>query len=337
MSFLDAIHAKTVNNTEDNTPQPEKKVENNPLLKKNPLLPKKETPTSMPATKNPLLANKKSPNPFGPKTEAIKEEVVEDIKKEVKEVKEEVTEEAKKVINEVKKEITQEVTPDVTPEVVPDVTPDSEVNEEPKVEPSTEEPKKTSRKKGSRKKEETTEVTDNVESEETSVVIPKTSISYIDALEQVKSSFVDEKWDNLKVAVTEGLDSIVISEDMNPATLKQVTADLSKVRQMIQDQYDYYKTQYEFLASEKPEGLILRVRSIAYTKEDKNDMDRRKAGIMACMNYISPEKEMINLYELLDETRERYFFLKGKMDSIDYKAKALITMNGALKLDEKLM
>lgn len=175
----------------------------------------------------------------------------------------------------------------------------------------------------------------DIELEDNIIVnMPLTDMSYEEALEVLQPSFVDQEWNIYKTEIDERLGSIQIEDDMNPGTLKLTISELSELRQEVWFNYQKIKTLYETLGSKEPEGLIERVKKIAYNPNDRNDMERRRTGIKACLEYVAPNTDTpINLFEILDETRERYNFLKAVMESIRYKTNALITMNGALKLE----
>lgn len=160
------------------------------------------------------------------------------------------------------------------------------------------------------------------------------SVSYAEAFQIIHSPYVDEEWENFKAAAQESIDAIVISDDMNAGMMKSTISELSHLRQQIWSLLQSNKTMYEQLSSKEPEGLIERVKKTSLGS-GTNDLQRKKSGIEACMNYVDPRSGVhINLYEFLDETRIRYNFLKGLMDSIQYKTSILITMSGALKLEK---
>lgn len=163
------------------------------------------------------------------------------------------------------------------------------------------------------------------------IEIPSTTMSYVDAVAQITTPFYDEEWEKFKNEIKEELSKIEISPDLNPGTLKVVVSELSIIREKIWNNYQEIKTLYETLSSKEPEGLIERVKRINI--DGTNDMERRKNGILACMNYQTDEGT-INLYEVLDETRKRFNFLKNVMNTIQYKTDVLITMSSALKLEK---
>lgn len=171
------------------------------------------------------------------------------------------------------------------------------------------------------------------ETENVYVDSPTTRVSYGEAMEAIRSGFVDPEWETFQESVEEQLTAIEIADDMNAGTLKAAIASLSKLRQTIWSPFQSTKSTFEMLSSKEPEGLIERIKKISLG-DGTNDLQRKKAGVEACLNYVDPRSGThINLYEFLDETRMRYNFLKSTMDSIQYKTNVLITMSGALKLE----
>lgn len=205
-----------------------------------------------------------------------------------------------------------------------------EVKEEAKAEPKKEESKKKTAASRSKKK---TTATKKEEEDIEPTDIPTTTVSYNEAIQTITSPFVDEEWEEYKAEVQKELSEIVISDDMNPGTLKVVISELSILREKVWFSYQEQKTLYERLSSKDPEGLIERVKRINLGSGN-NDMERKRAGVLACMKF-NTESGDINLYEVLDETRSRYNFLKAVIDSIKYKTDVLITLNGALKLEKE--
>jgi hypothetical protein len=281
----------------------------------------------------------KKPNPFAmPKKKAeepaqeapAKEETAAPVKEEIKE---ETTPEVKNMVE------TQETEHPKKDPVEPTKDPGIEVD--PKKETSEEQSHPKSRKRGSRNSKKGNETPNPEVSKETlddttedePYSMPTTSMNYAEAVSSIKSPFVDEEWEAFRVNTQRELDAIIISADMNSAVLKKTISDLSILRQKVWMFYQDTRSLYDSLSSEKPEGLIERIKKIAFGKEDKNDMERKKVGVEACMSYASPDG-VINLYEVLDETRSRYNFLRAVMDSIQWKTDSLITMNGAIKLEK---
>lgn len=196
------------------------------------------------------------------------------------------------------------------------------------------EDKPTRRRGGKKDKPETPAASATASQGDDMVDVPRTRISYAEALEAVSSGFVDPEWEEFRAHIEEELANIEIKDDMHPGTLKLAIGELSKLRQEIWSPFQDIKTTFEHLSLKEPEGLIERIKKISLG-DGTNDLQRKKAGVEACMNFVDPRSgAQVNLYELLDETRMRYNFLKATMDSIQYKTQILITMSGALKLEK---
>ena len=116
--------------------------------------------------------------------------------------------------------------------------------------------------------------------------------------------------------------------------LKVTIAELSMVREKLWLPLQHAKNEYERFTSKEPEGIIERIKRIN-SMGGTNDTERKRAGIIACMSFQTSQGT-VNLYEALDDIRERYNFLKAAMDSVKYKSDVLITMNGALKLESSI-
>ena len=185
---------------------------------------------------------------------------------------------------------------------------------------------KTTARGGSRK------TTVNAKSDEV-ISIPRTTVSFDQAIRGISSNFVDENWNTFRKTVEDEVSAIEISQDMNPGTLKVTLQKLSDIRSRIWVPFQDLKSQYENLSSKEPEGLIERIKRINISSAS-NDMERRKTGVLAVMHHKTPDGEEINLFEVLDEVRTRYTFLRAAMDNVTFKTNALITMNGALKLEQ---
>lgn len=341
MAFLDKIKSVEVSE------EAPKKV--NPLLKKK-LEPKKTLPNK-PLKKIPLPQEVEEVEATSEEVmeeaaaetaaQAVVEEVVAEAKaeeaakaEEVKEAAEEIKlpEEAPKAEAAEEKpepEAAEEVPAEVEEVPVAEDETAEAVVEEVKEEDPAPKAKRQTRTKKAKKPE--AEVTPSEEHE--SVEMPTTAMSFASAVVGISSPFVDEEWESFKAEVMEELSEINITPDMNPGTLKVVIAELSMLREKIWHPYQEAKNLYERLSSKEPEGLIERVKRINLGT-GANDMERRKAGVMACMAYETPEGA-VNLFEMMDESKERYTFLRGVIDSVKYKTDILITLNGALKLEKE--
>lgn len=267
-------------------------------------------------------------------------------------------EEKAEVKNETKEVSTEEIIQDIKDTKI--TVPQEKVNTETKTDDKKEEPKTTatkkeetktvnkpksnsrsrnSKSKTTAKKEETKETTENIvdSPEEAAVVenlfkMPNTTIKYSEAVQAVKSKFVDEEWEDFRAEAIKESDEIIIEQDMQEGAVKKTIARLNTLREKIWVSFVDTKSLFESLSSKEVEGVIERVKFASL--EGSNETSRKKAGILAVMNYETPEGETINLYELYDETRSRFYFLKSLMDTIQYKSNVLITMQSAIKVQK---
>lgn len=333
MGFLDRINTNKATGTDAGVKKP------NPLAaRKNPLAARKPSIPLKPA-KEEAVETKEEVKAVAPVQEAeiTAEEVVVEAKQEA--VVEEKAEAAVETPQEETAESTEEtqVEVEVSEQPAEEETKEEEkAPEEPKEEPKAQEEKpkakKNNRRNTSSKKKETASTQ---EEEATFYEIPTTEIDYAEAVEAIRSPFKDETWEAFKAEIQEDLAKINVSDDLNPGALKVVISELSILRDKIWFPLQEAKMEFERYASKEPEGLIERVKRIN-SVGGNNETERRRAGILACMNYETPAGS-VNLYELMDESRERYSFLKAVDESIKFKKDILITMNGALKLEKELL
>lgn len=264
------------------------------------------------------------------------------------EAKTETKEEIKETDASVKEVSTEEMIKDIK-ETKVETPAETKAAEETKVESKTEtkteakketkkETKSKSRKTASRKKTEestTKEVVDSPEAAETIEALfkmPTTTVKYPEAIQAIKSKFVDEDWENFRKQIIAESDEIVIESDMQEGAMKKTIAKLNALREKIWVDFIDTKSLFESLSNKDTEGLIERVKFASL--EGSNETVRKKAGVLAVMNYVTPEGEKINLYEVYDETKNRFYFLKSVMDTIKYKSDVLITMSSAIKMEK---
>lgn len=329
MSFIDQIKKrKETEGTEVTKP--------NPFAgRKNPL-----------AGKNPLAAKKPDPKPpvEEVKTEApVEEAAVETAMEEAVVATEEVITEATETPEQSAADAAQEMNSeevmteeDAKEEAIANGEPEEAKSEAPveEAEPKEEPKKKPSRSRAKPKADKKTEAAPATEAAEF-YAIPTTELtSFAEVLEAIKTPFEDAEWESFKQEVTEDLANITIADDLNPGMLKVTLSELAMVREKLWLPLQEAKNEYERFTSKEPEGIIERVKRVN-SVGGSNDTERRRAGVMACMNYETPMGS-VNLYEALDDVRQRYNFLKAAMDSVKFKSDILITMNGALKLESSM-
>jgi hypothetical protein len=212
-------------------------------------------------------------------------------------------------------------------------TPVEEVKtvEQPKEEHKTN--KRTSKKKNTAKAPDAEVVSDKAEIiTENTLVIPKTQIEFDEAINSIRSGFVDSEWETFRNETSTRFNEIVISNDMTTTAIKSTLAELSSMKDSIWLEFNDTKTMFENLTAKEPEGIIERIKKIS--SKGSNPEERKLNATYAVMNYKDENGNVVNLYELLDEMRDRFNFLKSLMDGIAYKNSVLITMLGSLKLEK---
>lgn len=163
----------------------------------------------------------------------------------------------------------------------------------------------------------------------TPTLLPQRStVDYEELIANLVITSLGEEWDKMVEQIRMQLKSIQITPDMNSATMKQSTADLAALR----DEIFYEATQ----AKTTFEGVLSKIDVVKGLNTKGSSPDERKLnGLRACVHYSENGYE-INLYELLEVARVKHNFFSETMKQIEYKKNALITMNGALKLEKDL-
>lgn len=204
-----------------------------------------------------------------------------------------------------------------------------------------EEPKKATRKttrkaatkKVEKKADENVDAEKNEEKINELFKMPTTTIPYAQAMNEVSHRFIEEKWIAYREDIVQESDKITIEADMDEAAIKSTVAKLNALRERVWLEFSNIKTRLESISSKENEGLIERTKFL--NAEGANDLLRKKSAVIAVMNFITPEGNKVNLYELYDETKERMEFLKSVLETITYKSNLLITMSSAVKIQKR--
>lgn len=332
MSLINALRSNINNTKLEEVETTEKKT--NPLVgKTNPLMNKT----------NPLAAKGKSP------LAKAKEEVKEEPKQEEKEVDIEdvsapeigdiVTRED--IINPIAKTM-EESKETEEAEIKTQEQEQEEKQEELKQEEEEKQEEEKPKKSRSRKSKAKATETDSKEQEEETksedntidnLSSAKEITDYEQAMMSLKCKFYSEEWENTKNELIEKLNELSAIQDMNVTTIQEIGTKLWELDSLTAIEFGKLKSELEFLASEKPEGKIEITKKL--NCEGTNDFQRKKSGVLACMNYESPYG-VINLYDLYAIVREKYDFYKAIRESISLKQRLLITFNSAVKMEDNL-
>lgn len=296
----------------------------NPMFKGMPLMGKGGAPVPTPGA-----------NPFAPPTKSMVAPKVAPVIKPIAKVVEPVVEEVVEAPV-VEQQVMEEVNVNqIAEEVKVEEPVVEEVKvEEVKVEEVKEEAPKAKAKSKSKAKPKAEAKTEEVVSEEQAIVnaiysIPKTTLTFAEAVRATTIPFADENWEAFKAEMIAASDEIVIESDMQEGAVKKTIASLSNLRDKVWVQFNQSEVLYKQISGKEPEGLIERIKATNYV--GSNESERKTNAVKAVMNYTTPEGDKINVYEVHDELRARYIFLKGLMETISYKSNLLITVLGAIK------
>lgn len=145
------------------------------------------------------------------------------------------------------------------------------------------------------------------------------------------NNLVDDNWNELKETLQNELDKIKITNDINPATLTAMAANIDEAFDMISSYYYSYKSLLEQL-TDKDTGKVSYIKGI--NNIGTNVEDRKRNAWLACASY-KEDGMNCNLLELVNITRERYNFLLCCYERIKSKQHILFTLTANLKMAAK--
>lgn len=154
----------------------------------------------------------------------------------------------------------------------------------------------------------------------------RSEMPYEEVISTVIISSAGQEWDAQVAELTSSLKAIAIEPDMNTATMKQAMADLVTLKDIIFSEYTLSKTILE--ATERKIDMVKGLNAKGSSADE-----RKLNSLRACVAY-EQDGININLFELLDVASAKHNFYNELMKQIEFKAKSLITMNGALKLEK---
>ena len=154
----------------------------------------------------------------------------------------------------------------------------------------------------------------------------RSEVQYEEVLSTMIISSAGAEWDKQVAELTATLKGIAIEPDMNTATMKHAMADLVGLKDTIFSEYTLSKTILE--ATERKIDMVKGLNAKGSSADE-----RKLNSLRACVAY-EQDGITINLYELLDVATAKFNFYNELMKQIEFKAKSLITMNGALKLEK---
>ena len=191
-----------------------------------------------------------------------------------------------------------------------------EVNEEPEPEAVEEEPKPKAKKKSSKKKKEPTVAKENQEA----IGIQRAEEIMIDIIMPCS-----EGWNEEKERVNGMLDKIIITEELDPTSIKALLADMSSALRELIMLAQESKTSHSNL-----KDIMESVKAENYT--GANSEERKLNANHAQRNYVI-DGQVVDLTELARFYREREDFYEAAVKQIEINRQMLITFGSVFKIE----
>lgn len=172
------------------------------------------------------------------------------------------------------------------------------------------------------KKDDSKEATVETVAPAENVELPKSELTYAEAVTAIQTEYVDKEWTDFEEKTEKRYLSIFIPSNPTKPQINDLLSQINVFRDELIFTYNRTKSLYENLTL-KDEGLIDVVKRA--NAKGSNAEERKTSGLMAIMNYKTPNGEKVNLVELLSQTKIKYNFLKTVIDSLDYKKTVLLT------------
>lgn len=206
----------------------------------------------------------------------------------------------------------------VIEEIIEDANkePEPEIVEQPEPEPEPEKPKAKKKSSRKKKKEEPVEVKQN-----------KEPVSIEEAEDVMMETIMpcSAGWNEEKERVNGMLDKIVITEELDPTSVKSLIADMSStLRELI------------MLSTESKTALSNLKDTIEEVKVANStgvNSEERKMNAMYAMKNYEKNGQVVDLTELLKFYRERQEFYDAAVKQIEINRQMLITFGSVFKLE----
>lgn len=282
------------------------------------------------------------PKPTGMKKKPIKPVVkkIEESDVNTEEIEEIVAEEnceiEVKEIDEVQEEVAEQQAESQEDEAIEE-NPAEEITDEKEEtqEEIEEKPKKKTRKRKTKKeKEEESAAKELKVIASTEVSLGNNTVSFtnidIDKAEEILSDVivpVPEYWESEKSEIDGMLSSIIITEELDPTSIKTLVSEMSKTYTTVQKRLQEAKSNYESL-----KDMIDAIKSLNATGSSADE--RKYNATKAVMHYKKEdEEEAVDLLAYLRFNRERYEYYNSALKTIDMNRQLLITFSAAFKLE----
>ena len=204
-------------------------------------------------------------------------------------------------------------------------TPEEKIEEETILEKSEEtEEEKPKKKKKSRSKKQ------KENKKELEEELPKEPLASIDKTEEIVAELINpypEYWETEKAEVEGVLSELIITEELDPTTLKALIAKMSAAYNDLMFKSSEAKSDYENLKDSI--DIIKSQNSIG------SSADERKANGLKAVSYYKKdeESEPVDLMAYLKFKRMRKDFYENALKTLDLNRQLLITFSSAFKLE----
>lgn len=201
-------------------------------------------------------------------------------------------------------------------EVVAESEPEPEATEEAEPEPEVEEPKPKAKKKSTKKKKEPVVAKENKEA----IGIQQAEEIMIDSIMPCS-----EGWNEEKERINGMLDKIVITEELDPTSIKALLADMSSALRELIMLAQESKTSHSNL-----KDIMESVKAENYTGANSEE---RKLNANHAMRNYEKDGQIVDLTELARFYREREDFYEAAVKQIEINRQMLITFGSVFKIE----
>ena len=201
-------------------------------------------------------------------------------------------------------------------EVVAESEPESKATEEAEPESEVEEPKPKAKKKSTKKKKEPVVAKENKET----IGIQQAEEIMIDSIMPCS-----EGWNEEKERINGMLDKIVITEELDPTSIKALLADMSSALRELIMLAQESKTSHSNL-----KDIMESVKAENYTGANSEE---RKLNANHAMRNYEKDGQIVDLTELARFYREREDFYEAAVKQIEINRQMLITFGSVFKIE----
>ena len=201
-------------------------------------------------------------------------------------------------------------------EIVAESEPEFEATEKAEPEPEVEEPKPKAKKKSTKKKKEPVVAKENKEA----IGIQQAEEVMIDSIMPCS-----EGWNEEKERINGMLDKIVITEELDPTSIKALLADMSSALRELIMLAQESKTSHSNL-----KDIMESVKAENYTGANSEE---RKLNANHAMRNYEKDGQIVDLTELARFYREREDFYEAAVKQIEINRQMLITFGSVFKIE----